>query len=1271
MTIELIESKIKAMNDDAFHRLVDHYLFYEHGEQFDSINPIGQAEGKQKSRGGTPDTRIQLSNGDYIFIQYTTQDAKKRSDFLKKLREDLEACFDSKRTHIPLQKVDHIILSYNSNPDPSVEPALYELARKHRVTLKLINLSTLSHSIYRFHPYLAKEYLGIELDTYQVLPLDEFIREYEKGGVATPLSNPIIHRESELERTEQSLNTCQITVLSGKAGTGKSRIAVEAVKRFGAGGSRIGYCIRNKDLPVISDLRKLIQKDTDYLLYIDDANKSIAHLREALTFCQESRSTLKIILTVRDYALPEILPLLKEIGHNQITIPGLNDDQLKEIIQAPPFDIRHHAFIRRILDVAHGNPRLAIMTAIAAKDATLRELDNLSDIYERYFQRFQIEHKTLFQLDNLRVLGILSFFKLIDREDTETSALLSKFGVTDNEFWQCVHELDKQEIVNLYTDRSIVKINDQILAAYLFFKCFLVDCVLDYRIVLDHFFPSHKSRVRYTAIEAVNTFGYENLENLIKPFVTQRYHASWSKEADRREFLETFWFYLPEEALHYLNQQIVPLPERSLALQDKIGYAHSEKQLLMQGDQVLNKDEKDDLFDLLWTIQEAVSPYFDTATELLFFLLEKRPELAERAARLIQGSLSFSHPDPGYWQYREAQFNQLFQKELQAGKIHLDYLFFRLCPHFLKTHFQANSFAGKNKIRFGKVDIVLTEEIKEIRTFYWKRLEIYFPLYPKISVHVLRSVLDGYWMDFNQEIALFDEPHTVSILSNCLNSDQLDHLLLIQRFSDKMKRRKLIGEELLKLGKQCTDHWKYKWFAALDWNMLRNKERYEYELEGRDWDKIEKRLDKLKHKELLTTFPFHTSGEFLSVFEFLLECMDADNWDFYNIASSTNILFIHFFETSPNEFIVFLAQAVQNERFVRTTRYESLFKNIINFDPALIVPLEQLIEHSHVSYRQVLLLALYDILPRELITEKHYARYSSILLNLEGRLYLEFKNEQHFRRFNGNFLPEHLNALLTRSKLGACTFILDRNDFLISHYELLKHEPKLIREIYLYQDFAHDMFDFECKQFIFLLKQDRFFFETYLSSIVKDKKFRRQEQRHLGSLWKQENFLRLITKAVDYLFKKRNTHWRIESTIEDLFDQISGVTDFDNRKLDFFTLYIDKNFKNSEKMKFCFKIINDKLSAQKDNLALQFLRLNPALDDFKKINWTASGVVLHSGDFIAGERDSAIYTRLKELIQTLEPKRNFLGHLDFLNQRIDYARRSAAYDRRYNFRDDE
>src|SRR5688572_4486519 len=134
MTIETIELRMKSMSADAFHRLGDHFLYYDGGEDYESINPVGQAEGKQKPRRGTPDTKIKLHNGKYIFIQYTTQEnLPQKKDFYNKLVADLQACFDPSKTKVPAQKIERIVLCFNSNLDEATERKLAKITETHHV----------------------------------------------------------------------------------------------------------------------------------------------------------------------------------------------------------------------------------------------------------------------------------------------------------------------------------------------------------------------------------------------------------------------------------------------------------------------------------------------------------------------------------------------------------------------------------------------------------------------------------------------------------------------------------------------------------------------------------------------------------------------------------------------------------------------------------------------------------------------------------------------------------------------------------------------------------------------------------------------------------------------------------------------------------------------------------------------------------------------------------------------------------------------------------
>ena len=86
-----IENKLKELDGGTFQKLADVYLYKKGYEQ---INPLGSVIGSNKVRKGTPDTFVTLSNGKYVFAEYTTQ----QEGLYKKLKSDLDKCFNEEKT---------------------------------------------------------------------------------------------------------------------------------------------------------------------------------------------------------------------------------------------------------------------------------------------------------------------------------------------------------------------------------------------------------------------------------------------------------------------------------------------------------------------------------------------------------------------------------------------------------------------------------------------------------------------------------------------------------------------------------------------------------------------------------------------------------------------------------------------------------------------------------------------------------------------------------------------------------------------------------------------------------------------------------------------------------------------------------------------------------------------------------------------------------------------------------------------------------------------
>lgn len=148
----------------------------------------------------------------------------------------------------------------------------------------------------------------MELDTGQILKPIDFVEEYQKSKFATPLDNKFYFRETEKEQILEASKGHDLIVLSGKAGVGKSKLALECVKQFVESNPNFQpFCITNKNLDLYENLKTYFGADGNYLIVVDDANR-LSQLSHILRLLHEQTATrrVKIILTVRDYAVNQI-----------------------------------------------------------------------------------------------------------------------------------------------------------------------------------------------------------------------------------------------------------------------------------------------------------------------------------------------------------------------------------------------------------------------------------------------------------------------------------------------------------------------------------------------------------------------------------------------------------------------------------------------------------------------------------------------------------------------------------------------------------------------------------------------------------------------------------------------------------------------------------------------------------------------------------------------------------------------------------------------------
>ena len=69
-----IEAKLAQIDATKFEEIIKRILSSEYNDA--KIVRVGKVSGKNKTKKGTPDTYFQIYNGEYVFVEVTTQQTK-------------------------------------------------------------------------------------------------------------------------------------------------------------------------------------------------------------------------------------------------------------------------------------------------------------------------------------------------------------------------------------------------------------------------------------------------------------------------------------------------------------------------------------------------------------------------------------------------------------------------------------------------------------------------------------------------------------------------------------------------------------------------------------------------------------------------------------------------------------------------------------------------------------------------------------------------------------------------------------------------------------------------------------------------------------------------------------------------------------------------------------------------------------------------------------------------------------------------------------------
>lgn len=699
-----IEKALKSINQASFERLIISLLH----SKYKFIGAPGSVIGKDKTRKGTPDSFFE-NEDKYVFVECTTlEKVGNTKSFLKKLFEDIEHCFNESATKVKKERIERIILACNERVSIKEYEQLHNKIKSYNsaTSFEFYNIQNLPQLIFDI-PKLAEEYLNIQIVKGNIYTLEQFLLK-TKNHLHPSLTNEFIGREEELKNSYEILNKHNILLLTGGAGVGKSKLAVEILNEF-SNNNYVPYVIQSSEVPLYVDWHLLFLPNKQYIILFDDANQSINNLEYLLSKLEEDQSySIKIIITSRDYVKEELKEKLNNYSYKEMIIPKLKNEEIEKIIVTIIPNLQHQIEIKRkILNLAKGNARIALMAISSiSSDTEINYLENTVLLYDKYFEKISTESKILKNPLFLKSLAIVSFFDFIDRNNENLKNILfSKFKVDWDELWDIIIELHNNEFLELHNN-EIVRISDQVLALYAFYKCFIDEktAVINYGEWILAFCENFSNRIQFTLIDINNSFDHYLIKELVSPHLNNVLEQIKSDE-ELYNFYSIFWFYKDRDCLSYLEKWIENLPQEECPEILKFNYKPNH----------YSKASK--YFNLLKNFWDYSNELFAPSINLALNLLDKQPSRLFEILKFIDDSLKYKLEDFESNYERQnllldvliGQNNNDIQNRFKNG------IFLRLAKTLLGWHYNQLGSYQENTITIHNFDLYKSNELMELR----------------------------------------------------------------------------------------------------------------------------------------------------------------------------------------------------------------------------------------------------------------------------------------------------------------------------------------------------------------------------------------------------------------------------------------------------------------------------------------------------------------------------------------------------------------------------
>lgn len=1170
-----IENTLSQMNPARFQELGD-ILITRIYPNADIFACVGSQFGKEKTTAGTPDTYIR--NGHQaIFVEYTTN----VSSGIAKIEDDINKCIvDINIGEFTNESL--IIIFANFKIPKEDQTYIVDYAKSKGYKCHVYDGQRIARLLLSNHKDLVM-FCGVPIDTGQIVGIDIFLKEYAKKGgqFAIPLYTKFMFRENELAQINEYLKTCDIVLISGAPGVGKTSIAIEAIRQFCQVEKYYSKCISYKEASLLSDLNSNLVNGEDYVILVDDVNR-VENFGQIIGFqnsCREGK--IKLVLTVRNYAKDKIYGILTETPFESVDIDSMSDENIIELVKLNR-DINNEEYLKKIASIACGNPRLAMMAAtVAIKEQTLSSLSNLGKLFDSFYSNLfkkNTTHEDRLLYNALAIASVLGPFSI---ENQLLPSLYSIFDICSEEFQKAINRWVEMEYIDQYSN-GYYKIAEQNMGPYIFYSHIIKKQPELIEKIFNICSDKHDRTLRENIMTCSYLFGLDNLRNRISAYVSKIF-ASLQGDEKKIVFLNSYWPLIMSDALAYIASDIYSIERPREGTESySLEYAVNEFSYSSNRNPLL--DLISDIFD--YTIEEL-----GDVIQMALEYIRRRPDLAPQLVWSINEHFGFTPEDHKYGFVRQTILLDTISTSMNTGDYLTRILFWKIIGVLLKCehHCVKGAFRNPQKFVIYNLSIRESKPLIELHKKIWALMDCYFDK-ESFSSFIGNH---GFYAPKGSRFPKLDAYSVGEIIKKHLFPNDFDDCLIVEKFINSIRYIRSCNQlksALLTRFNNST----YEFYNLLRWNYCKGKEEVDYDYQN---------YNQFKVKELTAVFQFENKKEcdaFICKFKSLITNRKLNNKE--PLYRSVSFLIGHNLRKDiciGSYFFKLILRCAASSFNLGQMLYPLAYDDKHNWAHELCA-IKNILRRSRNQYKYKLLIEYYAIVPGAYLVSNDLTILLKSIRSYKSsdRLYI---SPSQFTKFN------------EISKDGFT--VVMRELYLVNHSEIvfqfgcyeaetwfeLITDRNLAESIYLQQVECQDHFDYKRKAFLNIVKSRPYFLIDYV------KVAKPQGSPKINEVWAISDIEPIIEEILSMIRSPHNLWRGISQDWEyELFSDIKSKED--RKKAEAFIL---ERFRRKDNLEQTFRLARHFSIELFNQLAVEYIDIAASADEYMEIDWinSSSGIV--------------------------------------------------------------